>query len=333
MTKILFQKERLTIASTGSTRFWFGVLAGVFTAVMLSLLMNHFREGMRFINTLEADLLIPDERIYCWHNLFVSMLSVALGLSFTIWIWMGNHRHTKQRDRLRKKAAQNYTMLTFWVVVLVVTRFGTLAPIIQGNITGTLMPLYSNAQYFLVIILLPLVVFLQNWMGVRWVYRARRWMSYSLIASIVLVTILMKTTTVNPQHINQCYQTRFSDEYSYIDREVERAAILYGISFTTETTDVLKQWHSKASRDQVDRIRQAFQFGRTVPLDTIILQKLVLRNLKSGHRRHAMHCAPFCYYASPDMIGDQIIRHGSGSPERLELLAILEVYQELKNEK
>jgi hypothetical protein len=324
------QKERLTIASLGRVRFWNGVVAGVLTAVALSLLMNHWREMMRYLNTLEADLLMPDPHSYWWHSLFVTTLSVALGLSLTIWIWMGNNRHKKQRDRLRKRAAQTYALLTFWVVLMVVTRFGTLAQIIQGNITGTLMPLYSDICYFLIIILLPLVVFLQNWMGVRRVYRAGRWMGYSLVVSILLVMILMQAATVHPQRINRFYQTAFADEYNYIDREIHGAEKLYGISFTTETIEALKQWHSTASQQQVDRIRKAFSTDGLVPLDTIILQKLVIRNLKSGMGSHAhMYCIPFCYYASPDLIVDQIERHGQGSPERRELLAILGLYQEI----
>lgn len=95
-SSIRFRKEPLTIASLGKGRFRIGLLAGVFTSVMLSWLMNHYREWMRFVNTLDADLVIPDTRMYLWHNLFVSSLSVALGLSITLWIWMGNRNHASQ---------------------------------------------------------------------------------------------------------------------------------------------------------------------------------------------------------------------------------------------
>ncbi len=329
-SSIRFRRERLTIASLGKGRFWIGLLAGVFTSVMLSWLMNHYREWMRFVNTIDADLVIPDAHIYLWHNLFVSSLSVVLGLSIALWIWMDNRNHAFKHDRLRKTTAQTYALFTFWMFVMVITRAGTILPIILGSFTEIFNELYRDRGYFLVLILIPPVVFLQNWLAVLQVYRSAKWMLWSLVASAVLVAILMLTTTVDPRHINQFYQTQYSEEFSYIDGEVERAYQLYGIVYSQEAIDVLKQWHSEASMEQVDRIREAFQSSRTVPLDTIILQKMVIRNLKSGNWNGDYRFSqPFCFYASPAQIAAQLRKHDSGDPEYVELMAVFQTYREI----
>lgn len=324
MANFRFKKPELTIFSIGRERFWIGVFAGVLTAIALSLLMNHWREVMRYINTLDADLIQPDSQVYWWLSLFFTALSSSLGLCISVWIWMGNNRHALKGERLRRRVAQTYAMLTFWVMIMVAGRFGTIWSVIQGSVADLNSHLPYYRVFVWILVILPLVIFFQSWYTVRLTYRAGRFIGYSSLACALLVLILMKTTTVDPQHINKFYQAAFQEDFAYIDQEVLQAAILYGITFSPETIGVLKQWHSTESQKQVNRIKMAFLTTRKVPLDTIILQKMVIHNCKMGNRHPDLSFGyPHWPYAEPADIAKQISLYPSDANETIELFEIL----------
>ena len=58
MTKIRFRKENISIQNIGRQRFWIGIVAGLISAISISLFFNHSRESLRLLTSMSADLLI-----------------------------------------------------------------------------------------------------------------------------------------------------------------------------------------------------------------------------------------------------------------------------------
>jgi hypothetical protein len=331
MTNIQFSKEQISIQQIGRQRFWIGIVAGLISAISISLVFNHFREVYRFFITMSADLLILADNELQFFNYFFSSFATTLGFSVTIWIWMSNRTHNRRLDRLYKQLSRVNALLVFWIFLMVIARFGSIPP---GVLYG--MPGYDNHfnlyhDFWILFLLIPLSIFMQSWAPVRLVYRSGKWLLLSLLFCIMTVFSLKMTTTVNQEKLNNSYRLRFEKDYLYIDQEMSKAKAEYGIEFKKKTIDILKKWHSESSVEQVISIKTAFSESIPVSLDTILLQKIVIRNFKHGGKYYARNSSENWQYALPKDILKQIQLYDINSYETKELFEVLKEAIDLMN--
>jgi hypothetical protein len=332
MSENRFRKEKISIQNIGRQRFWIGLIAGIFSAISISLAFNYSREVFRFFTSMSADLLILNSNELKFFNFFFSTLSAVLGLSICIWIWMSNARHKRRKDRIYKQLSRTNSLLIFWVILMVIARFGSILPIILYGIPGYGNQLNLFEEYWLLFVLMPLVVFSQNWFTVRLVYRAGKWIFISFLGCLLAAFTLNLTTTVDQGKLNALYSKRFEKDYQYIEQEISSAENNYGIDFNPESLDVLKKWHTESSMEQVMSLKSAFSRKSSVSMDTIILQKIAIKNFKQGkwhyHRRNSIEN---WHYALPKDVLKQINLSKSNESKTRELFNILQEQIELVN--
>jgi len=256
MTK-RFVKDHLSIQSIGRNRFWMGIFAGLFTAFLIALVFNHFREVYRYFTSMSTDLLILKDNELLFFNYFFSTLATTLGFSITIWIWMSNHTHNRRLDRMYKQLAVSNALLIFWVILMVIARFGSIPPIVLYGMAGydNYFNLYEDYQ--ILFILMPIVIFMQSWASVRLVYRSEKWILLSFVLCILTAFTLKVSTSVNQGRLNSIYLHRFEKDYQYIDQEMSRSKAEYGIQFDNATINMLKKWYTDSSVNQVVSIKEA----------------------------------------------------------------------------
>lgn len=331
MTRIRFSKEHLSIQIIGSQRFWIGIFAGLFTAILISLAFHHFREIYRFMTTISADLLILPDNELQFFNYFFSSLATTLGFSITIWVWMSNLNKNRRMDRIYKQLSRTNALLIFWIILFVIARFGSILPVLLYG-----MPGYENhfnlfEDFWILFILMPIVIFMHSWASVRLVYRTGKWILLSFVFCILTAFSLNMTTTVNQEKLNSSYHRRFEKDYQYIDKEISKAKAEYGIEFENLTIEILKKWHCESSIEQVMSIKSAFLKNTPVPLDTIILQKIVIRNFKQGDKHYSRNSIENWQYALPKDILKQIRIYDINSNETKELFGVLKEEIDLIN--
>ena len=181
MKNIRFRKEKISIQNIGRQRFWIGLIAGLISAISISLFFNHSREVLRLYTGISSDLLILEENKLLFFNYFFSFLSTVLGLSITIWIWMQNKKHNRRKDRIYKQLSITYGILIFWVILMIISRFGSILPIVLFGRPGYDNHLNLHDEYWILFVLIPIVVFTQSWFTVRLVYQAGRWIFLSFL--------------------------------------------------------------------------------------------------------------------------------------------------------
>jgi hypothetical protein len=332
MTKISFNKNKISVQNIGKQRFWFGILAGFISALSISLAFNQAREVFRFFTSVSADLLILENQELIFFNYFFASLSTVLGLAITIWIWMGNRTRTRKMDKLYKQLSRTNALLIFWLILMMVARFGSILPFILFGTPGYDNQLNLYNDYWILFVLIPIVIFTQSWFIVRLVYRAGKWIFLSLLICAITAFTLSKTTTVDQEKINNAYFKRYEKDYEYIDKEISKSKVNYGIKYDSKTIEILKKWHAESSVEQVNSIRIAFEKGNKVSIDTIILQKIIVHNFKRGswyyHRRNSLEN---WHYALPKDILKQIKYFDSNSNETKELFYILKEQINLVN--
>jgi len=334
MNRIHFKKDKISIENIGKRRFWFGIFAGFFSAVSLSLFFNQSREAFRFLTSISADLLILDNDALTFFNYFFAALSTTLGLAITIWIWMSNQTQTRKKDRLYKQVARMNAIFTFWIILMMFTRFASILPIVLFGTPGYDNQLDFYYDYWLLFVLIPIFIFAQSWFSVRFVYRSGKWIIISFFVSVITAFTLSKTTTVDQEKLNKIYFKQYENEFEYIDKEISVAKERYGIEFDAQTIETLKKWHTDNAVAQVDKVKKAFAKKHEVSLDTIILQKMLIHNFKQGsihyYRRNPLDK---WHYALPNDVLKQIILNKKNANETRELFNVLKEEIDLVNTK
>lgn len=332
MTNIRFRKEKISIHNIGRQRFWIGVVAGLIAAISISLFFNQSRESLRLLTSMSADLLILKENELLFFNYFFSFLSTVLGLSITIWIWMLNKKHNRKKDRIYKKLSVTNTLLIFWIIMMIISRFGSILPIVLFGFPGYDNHLKLYDEYWILFVLIPIVVFMQSWFTVRLVYQSGKWIFLSFLFCILTAFTLQLTTTVNQKKLNSAYYQRFENDYIYIDQEIKIAREKYGVDFDEQTVQILKKQFTESSVEQILSVKKAFSSDRPVSMDTIILQKIIIRNFKEGgwyyYRRNSLEN---WRYALPNDILKQLDNYDRSSNETKELFEILKEMIDLVN--
>ena len=321
--QIKFRKQNISIQSIGKQRFWIGTVVGFFLAILISLLFNHTREVFRCIIILSTDLLILEAKEIQFYNYFFSALATVLGFFMTMWIWMGNHKHRRRTDRIYKQQARTYSLLFLWVIMMLITRLVMILSFLLYTRKDYVDYLNLDEEYWLLFILLPLFLFIQNWSIVRRVYQAKKWILLSFGIGIITTFVLSKTTTVDQNKINDTYFKQYEEDYQYIEEEVAKAKSKYGVDFDVESIHTLKKWRTEQSEEQVNKVTSAFSKNQAVSMDTIILQKIIIRNCKKGKWSYRNPLNNYWPYALPNDVLKQIEYFDPNSNETKELLEVL----------
>jgi hypothetical protein len=80
---------------------------------------------------------------------------------------------------------------------MMIARFGSIVPFILYGMPGYDNQLNLFEQYWLLFVLIPIVVFAQNWFIVRLIYRSEKWILFSFVICFVITFTLKTTTSVN----------------------------------------------------------------------------------------------------------------------------------------
>ena len=326
-----FRKEEISIQKIGKQRFWIGIISGLFSAIVISLTFNYFRELFRFFTTLSADLFILEKSELLFYNYFFSSLATVLGLSVTIAIWMTNNNHKRKKDKIYKQLSRTNIFFTFWLILMMIARFGSIVPFILYGMPGYDNQLNLFEEYWPLFVLIPIVVFAQNWFIVRLIYRSEKWILFSFVICFVITFTLKTTTSVNQEILNNVYYKKFESDFNYVDQQIGKAKIEYGIEFNENTIKTLKKWHSESSTKQVISLKSAFSKDKKVSLDTIILQKIAIKNFKENGKYFNRNSIDNWRYAFPKDILRQLEFYDINSNESKELLEIIKEQIDLVN--
>lgn len=328
MKKIDFKKDEISIQNIGNRRFWFGVISGFIFTITISLIFNKTRELIRCLTSLSEDLLIFESKELAFFNYFFASLSTVLGLSITIWVWMGTSVNKKKKHKLYKQQIRTNTQLFFWLVLFLIAQLGCLFLFfILGKVSNFYdEPVNLYEEHSILFILIPIVIFTQNWFLVRLLYRTGKWILFSLIISLITIFILNITTTVDQNILNETYYSKYKNSIKYTENIISKSEKKYGIKFNNKAIEAIKKRKTWSSTRQIWNIKHSFSEDKKVSIDTIILQKIIIHNLKASDRyRYNGDSRTLVnwQYALPTDILKQINYFRSESTETKELFKVL----------
>jgi hypothetical protein len=315
------KKTTLAIFAIGSQRFWMGILLGLGWAVSLFLLFNCSFEALRFLSSAAADLVVPNDREWYQINLFFAALAVVFGFSITMWIWM---QGTHLRKVHRHYAGTNALFISF-VVLTLLFRVGFLFFLVPYGLSGYDGQMDLLNEHWLFFVLLPLVVFFHVWLVPQRIYFARKWLVVSFLFCCGVSLFIAEYLAVNPKIVNETAQKRFDFQYQLLAADLQAAEDAYGLQFDPLTIAVLKQWHTARAMDQMACVNAAFSKQLVPSLDTIVLQKMLLKMFKYGQTNCCYESRNWHWsYAFPADVFRHLQAVESDSAEGIELAAVLD---------
>ena len=119
---------------------------------------------------------------------------------------------------------------------------------------------------------------------------------------------------------------RYQESYEYVENVISKSKKEYLIQFNNKAINALKKRKSWSSDRQIWNIKQSFVRDKKVSLDTIIIQKIIIHNLKSrdNYRYHGDSLTLVNWkYVLPKDILKQINYFGIDSNETKELFELL----------
>ncbi len=319
-----FLKPGLSVATIGKWRFLTGIVTGIIASVVLSYFFNYFREALRMLTFTGTPVILSDKE-FRQYDLFFAALSASLGFGFTVIIWM-----SKTTNHLRKKHRQRYSGANaLFIIYITLLILGILAYVLVFGLY-TLKD-YDNQLDFLhslklLLILTPVYLFFAQWNILRLIFKTRNWILLSLLFYALIVLGLYKTTYINRDVANNVYYMANKEYIDYIDSEFEKAK-QYGIYFPDSLKQILIKKSSASSQQLVKKLKEAFGQNKPLPLDTLILEKIVIHTLKTSNTNTIL---PFLGspddnwpYALPEQVYYQIQKHDPNSVETKVLFEIL----------
>lgn len=318
-----YLKPGISIDLIGKKNFWLGVILGIAYSLVLSYFFNYCRESLRFI-TFFGDPYILSPKDFKKYDLFFASFSASFGFGIVIVSWFFGYNNRIGKRYLKRFAITNALFVSI-VALSVVSRFGSILPIILYGRNGYDNQFNILEDFRLLLILTPLFVFFSNWNGVRAFLRTRYWILISFVLYCLFSLFIFKTTSLNKDVLNAHYYNQNKERFDFIDQEL-RKAIRMGITFPEDIKTTLQKRYALRTQALVLELKVAFNSGRVLPLDTLILEKIIIHNLNRQehfYTRFDKEINLNWSYALPEKVYAQIQMHEVGSPEMLLLFEIL----------
>ena len=330
MKKIRIGREKISIPVIGRKRFWSGIIIGVFVAIILSIFFNHSRETLRFFTSFNVDLYIPDSNEFFIYNLFFSSIASTIGFGITLWVWLNKRSKNNLKKQRYSRFAQLNILLITWVTLMAIARMGTILTFVVYGFAGYDNYLNFALDFKLLLVLVPVIIFLQSWYMVRLVYKSTKWIIYSLGIIVLFTIVLLFATRIDPEKINKPYHELFKTEYEFIESQIKLSKEQYHIQFDKTTIDLLKKRYTISSVNFVEKIKKEFGKNKKIELKNIILEKICIHNLKRGKHLFGSNRNDWSY-CHPKEIFNQIIKFDINDSETKELFLVLKEQIDLWN--
>lgn len=212
-------RQPLSIAYIGRRRFSLGVVLALAFAIVFYLFYGGIRDTTAVVlfalgygtpvitpSRVQAGYLVDPTNpfgqsppIRYAHNLFVAGVAVVIAQSVALKTWFGHVRGRTQTGRSARLewALTGATMWT-WLLPFFLFKFGQSYWLYVYLSTWSHTPepeLGVNRMYGWVLVLLVVVFFLEQWKGIRLVFRCGRWI---IAASIVSIIVALTLALIQP---------------------------------------------------------------------------------------------------------------------------------------
>ena len=267
-------KEKISVRLLGQKRFYIGLSIGLCLSMLTYLLFGYFREILRW-QTFDSDLLIPTDTEFLIYNFFFAAVSVTFGFGFTVWFWF-HGLFSSQRPRRRLNYISAYAIFWSMTLVYIVSKTGSNMTWLLFAMDGYDDHLNLSKEFPLLLFLLPTVLFLNMWTGIRFSFRSAGWLVKSLGVYIVLSAILAFSTPIDQSLLNNKWSEYMAPYNQIVDNEIQTAKSK-GVNFSSRAVEIIRFNRKESVFKQVSNLKERFKNEKPIPTDTVVLELIAIK--------------------------------------------------------
>ncbi len=288
LKKILF-KPYLSVSEIGKNRFWLGLFCGLGLALSLFFFFENLREIVRLpFGTFQPIIKLTKVEAF-YYSLFNAAMAYTFGFCFTIFVWLGNFGYKSSRQKLFKIAGQGFSFAPFWLYTFLYIKLALLYAICSWSVflDQEVFTLIHNYPIFLV--LSPIVIFQQSLLFVKLAYRLGWFKYWFALSGIAFSALLAFGFGKNPELINNIYKQKYAQEATILSQQLSFADSAYGIVFSENTINILRDWNSLERKLNEEVIIQRFESNNNLSADSLMLLSIFLKTEKEAEVYHFSH--------------------------------------------
>lgn len=193
----------------------------------------------------------------------------------------------------------------------------------NGNDYQYAFSFYEEFGYIL--FLIPVFLFLLNWMYISRIYKAFRWMLISFITIICLSFVVNSFTKLDTSLPNRIYQKKFESELTHIEKELNRIKTEYHLEFDHKTIQQLKNIKSNEHKELAYQIKEVMLKKEANVKDIFLAKMYVDLNQIYFEPRFSEHQKAYGYsILKPSETWGLMSTYDQNSQEYNELLLLME---------
>lgn len=186
-------KPKLTLNEIGQFRFYIGILLGFAYGILTSLWFTQIDKAFLVLYDLvnQQSILKVDLELGYYNAMLTGILSASLGFCLTVYFWTSRAFFTDRKRNLKMRTANINGIFIYMLIMFVFTKFLTFDTSIRYDGFG----IDLSKRFGYLPFLLPLFIFLFNWLFLGRAYRSGRFMLFSGLA-VLMFGIVMGLTIV-----------------------------------------------------------------------------------------------------------------------------------------
>lgn len=308
-------KPKLHPDFIGRRNFWAGIGLGIMTTVFYALFLHVLWETFRILTLVLHQYTDFPPKKSAEDLFFTGLLSAVFGLSVCLWYWMGFTRHLSPKRRFYGRIASTSAYFVFWLFTYAFFNFWKL-------IWGLLFMHSENYVFYKFLpFMFVFVLFLQNWIWVKRVYRTGNWLIYSLFICLFVGFSVGFGFRFEQKKLISTYVHRYDDKLKKIDSFSNRAIQEYGLVLNPFTLANIKKMNKNVSSVEVSSLLEKFTADQTLQLEDIILERIVFNLQINAYHNPTLHW--YWDYATPAEVFKHLKKFPPDSPEATELMLLL----------
>jgi hypothetical protein len=131
-------------------------------------------------------------------------------------------------------------------------------------------------EFPLLLFLLPTVLFLNIWTGIRLSFRSGGWFLKSLGAYIVLSTILAFSSPIDQSGLNDSWNKYMAPYNQIVDKEILTAQSK-GLKFSPKAIETIRFNRKERVIQQAKELKNRFKSEKPIPADSVVLQLIAIK--------------------------------------------------------
>ena len=181
-------KTNFSISEIGKFQFYSGIIIGIGYGFILNFIFKLFTKITylntainkgNWNNTFNAELSF-------YYSLFIGLLSASFAFCITSYLWMNRPFNLNRKKRLKIRISQTNSLFIFGIMFMILVRFFTVY--VMFNYEN--FDFDINDYFGLGIFIVPLFIFLFNWIFISKVYNSKKIFFLSLFILLLFGLIL-----------------------------------------------------------------------------------------------------------------------------------------------